>query len=471
MKIQFLGATDGEVTGSRNLLTFPSGLKILVDIGLMQGSEGKFEEVLKRNGREFEFDVTSIDYVVITHGHVDHNALLPLLIKRGFKGKVIATAPTGGFAAISLPDSAKIMASDILRANKVRPVNKLEALYSEDDAVNAVSQIQCYSYNTEIVLDDETTLELKCAGHMLGAAMPLFTYKEGNKVRRFLCTGDTSAKTEMHPFLKVADDIGDVDYILCESTYGDRVHVKVDPLEVLERSVRETCLENGKTLVIPVFAMQRSSEILWLLREIYMTDREFHRIPIFLDSPMAIKAQSVIDDNRDYWGEDWIERDNGLGNIFDFEVIQYIDNYKDSLALANGHPKIILSSSGMCNAGRILNHLESFLPSKGCKILFTGYQAEGTLGRRIVDQNQKSISVNRRQVTIRAEIEQMSFSSHADKNQLVEFIKTSQKGKLKKVFLNHGSLEACNSLQDELQGHLKNVEIITPQCGEEFNLK
>lgn len=471
VKVQFLGA-NSEVTGSRSLLTMPNGLKILVDFGMTQSNLGELEETLNWNGREFEFNVEEVSYLVVTHGHLDHIGLIPLLIKRGFKGKIIATVPTAEFCALSFLDSAKIMQSDCELANKRRPKNKLQPLYTKEDAELAVGYIQCYDYNTEIVLDNNTTLELKCAGHILGACMPKFTYQDGYKKKSILFTGDISGMSGIeHPFLKPTESLGEVNYLVMESTYGDRVRKRINPIEIITKSIQETCIDRRKTLVLPVFSLQRSSEILWLLREVYIENQHFFKIPIYLDTPMGIKAQKVMDDNREYWGQNWIDRDNLLKNLFDWDVIEYIEDYKDSQALANGFPKIILSSSGMCSGGRILSHIDSFLPSKGCKFLFSGFQVEGTLGWRILNTEHKTISVNRRPLTIRAEIEQFSFSSHADLNGLIEVAKSSKRGKLKQVFINHGSEDAMINLKSELEKHLNNVEITIPEYKEEFTLK
>lgn len=473
MKVQFLGANSGEVTGSRSLLTMPNGLKILIDFGMSQSNLGELEDTLKWNGREFEFNIDDVDYLILTHIHADHASLTPLLVKRGFKGKIIATAPTADFAKISFEDSAKIMKSDCEMANKRRSKNKLEPLYDKVDAVNSVSRIQCYDYNTKIVLDDRTSVELLCAGHILGAAMPKFTYQDEYNKKSILFTGDVSGMSGIeHPFLKPTDKLGEIDYLVIESTYGDRVRERVNPMEILTKSIQETCIDKNKTLVLPIFSLQRSSEIMWLLREVYIDNQHFNKIPIYLDTPMGIKAQKVMDDNRDeYWGQNWIDRDNSLKSLFDWDVIQYVEDYKESLALANGYPKIILSSSGMCSGGRILSHIESFLPSKGCKFLFSGHQVEGTLGHRIINTPHKSISVNRRPLTIRADVEQFSHSSHADLNGLVELTKTSKKDKLKQVFINHGSADAMVNLKGELERHLKNVKITIPEYKEEFILK
>lgn len=472
LEIKFLGAVEnaGEVTGSRTLLTLPDDMKIIVDFGMVQSNLGNLEETIKWNGRDFEFNVDEIDCVIITHNHADHSALLPLLIKRGYKGKVISTAPTADLCAISFADSAKIMASDCEWANKRRPKNKLYPLYDEHDAEVAAQSIRCYDFNTEIVLSKDTTLELLSAGHMLGACMPKITYGHGKKKESILFTGDTSAKNSSHPFLKVADDIGDVDYIVAESTYGNRVHDRVDPMEILKQAVRETCLEQGKTLLIPVFSIQRSSEILWFLREAYLEDTDLFKFPIYLDTPMGIKAQAVMDNNREYWGEKWLERDAQLTSLFDWESIQYIDEYKESQGLANGHPKVILSSGGMCQGGRILDHLTSFLPSRGCKILFCGYQAEHSLGRRLLEGETKSVAINRNQVIIRADIDRFNLSSHADVNELTDFLKTSKKGKLKKIMINHGDIDATEAMRKELKTHFKTVQIIKPKYNENIGL-
>lgn len=472
MEIQFLGANNGEVTGSRTLLTLPNGLKILVDFGMTQSNLGELKQTLDWNGREFEFDVNDIDYLIITHSHADHSNLVPLLIKRGFKGKIIATAPTAEFCAISFPDSAKIMQSDCEMANKRRPKNKLESLYDKEDAINAVDLIQCYDYNTDIVIDSSTKIELLCAGHILGACMPRITHiDKNNKKKVILFTGDISGKSGIeHPFLRPTEDLGEIDYLVMESTYGNKIRKRENVESIITDAIKETCIDNKKTLIFPVFSIQRSSEVLWMLREAYINNESFYKIPIYLDTPMGIKAQLVMENNREYWGENWLNRDNSLKSLFDWEVLQYVNDYKESLALANGHPKIILSSSGMCTGGRILSHIESFLPSKGCRFLFSGYQVEGTLGHKIINTQCKSISVNRRPLTIRADIDQFSFSSHADLNGLIEVAKSSKKGMLKRIFINHGDEDACDNLKTELERHLKNVEVTIPEYKDKYKI-
>lgn len=471
MKVEFLGSNRA-INGARTLLTMPNGLKILIDFGLAQSNLGKLGETMAWNGREFEFEVEDIDYLILTHGHIDHIGLVPLLYKRGFRGEVIATAPTAEFARVALPDSARIMEGECILANKRRPRNKLTPLYDEDEAKAVITEIKCYDYNTKIVLDNYTSVKLLKAGHMLGACMPKITYLKDYDKRTVVFTGDTSGQGGIqHPFLDEADDLGEVDYVICESTYGDRQHFKVDMAKQLADEVHDTCIQKGKTLLLPVFAMQRSSEILWYLREAYNDNPEFYKIPIYLDSPMAIEGQKVLDGNREYWGKEWIEEDNRLTSLFDWEVLNYIPNYQASLTLNNPHPKIILSSSGMCSGGRVLQHIENFLPHKDNKILFTGHQIEGLLGHRLLNSEQNSFSVNGNQVTRRADVGAIPYSSHADKFQLLELLKSSKKDSIKEIFLVHGDEEASLELQVLVRQHLKKAKVRVPRYSSMYKLR
>ena len=406
----------------------------------------------------------------MTHQNIDHIGLLPLLIHRGFKGKIITTAPVGEFAALALKDGYKIMISDIERINRNRPKNKLKSLYDEEDVDETINRIQCYNFDTPIVLSDICTLYLKEAGHLLGACMPLFEYQDGRHKRRVIFTGDISGKNNKKPFINSTADLGSVDHCIIESTYGDRQHSRQDAQQILEDAIRETCIEDKNVLIIPAFAMGRSSEILWLLREEYIKNKGFYKIPIFLDSPMSVKSQEIMNNNRDFWGKAWIERDEELGNLFEWDVIQYITDYKDSEANLNKFPKIVVSSSGMASNGRILSYLAYHLSDRKCTVLFSGYVAEGTLGRKILNAEHKTIAINRHRITMRAKVKQLNFSSHADMYGLLDVLKTSKRGKLKTIFLNHGSEEAKENLKAEIERHIKvNVEI--PKYKDEYILK
>lgn len=468
-KINFIGATDG-VTGSSTYIEV-NGLKILIDIGMKQGNIRETREIMSWNGRELEYDPHELDYVIITHAHIDHSGMLPLLFKRGFRGDVITTVPTAKFMEISLPDSAEIMASDCewyFRNMK----QLLTPPYTLSDVEESLKWVRCYDFDTEIILSKDVKLVLKKAGHMLGAAMPVIKYKNKRKWRSILFTGDTSGLTYQKPFLPRADELGNVDVVVCESTYGDRRHEKNNIHNILRDSIRETCINNHGTLVIPVFAMQRSSEILWVLREIFLEDQEFFHIPIYLDSPMACESQQVVDEERDFWGDKWIARDKVLTNLFEWENIQYIRDFRDSKMLNNNNPKVILSSSGMCSAGRVTNHLANFLPHKNNKVLLCGYAAEGTVSgelKQIADEltDRRVVSINGNRVDIRADIESVSFSSHADYNQLTELLKT---GSMKQIYLVHGEDNSKKVFQKHLKQHLRGVNVNIPKYNVEYPL-
>lgn len=474
IKLKFCGA-NGIVTGSCTHLEFPHGLQMVVDCGLVQDSAMEFEKVHELNMAKFNFDAKDVSVVVLTHGHLDHVAKLPLLIKQGFDGYVIATQPTAEFASINIPDSAYLNGEEVKRWNEKaekKKINKrLEPLYTEQEAKDCINYIRCYDFDKEIKIDEYVTVILKRAGHILGACSPLIIYKNGKKETRLLFTGDTSGKVKnIHPYVPVADDIGDVDYCQIESTYGDRKHEKNVPLDIIEQSIYETCVVHKKTLCIPSFSIQRSSEILWLIREAYNRHPEFVEIPIFLDSPMSCDAQGVMNRNREYWNDESLKRDEELGNLFEWEQVKYIYSPNASKALANGDRKVIISSSGMCNGGRIKHHLASFLPSKNCKILFCGYQGEKTLGKNILETKHQSITIDGKSVRINAKRDFFEFSSHADYCQLIEYLKTSKRGSIKKIFIVHGSNKASYNLKSEIEQQL-HINCEVPKNGDEIKIE
>jgi metallo-beta-lactamase family protein len=481
IKVEFLGANN-VVTGSCTLVTFPNDLKIIIDCGLLQDSSKKFEELQKLNSREFEFNVADISYVLLTHGHIDHVGRLPLLTRNDkFKGKILSTVPTAEFAAINLPDCAYLneeqckYASD--KKEKDKKVKsetnmKIEPLYTRPQALECVEHIQGYDFDKEIILQDGITITFLPAGHMLGASMILIKYKvDEYKYKTILFTGDISGKETKHPFVKICPDLGEINYIICESTYGDRIHVKNNPIEILTKSIEQTCIDKRKTLLIASFSIQRSSELLWLLRDIFLQQNgKFDKIPIYLDSPMACDSQKVMNENREFWNERDLKIDEELGSLFEWKQVIYTKDSKSSKALANGDVKIIISSGGMIQGGRIVKHIENFLPSKGCKLLLTGFQGMGTMGRRLLETREKSIKVEGKDCKLKAKIELMEFSSHADYNQIVELLKTTKKGKLKKIFINHGQTVSSEHLKKEIEKNLK-VETIIPKYLEEYTIK
>lgn len=466
MDMHFLGATE-YVGGSEILLKTESGLNILVDCGFIQ--HGNPEEMFRLNSKPFEYNAGDIDVVLVTHFHFDHVGKLGLLAKRGFNGKILCTKATADFMELNLRDSAKIMKEDTFRIKKVKPNSKIYPLYDDADVDTVISLTRGYDFDTEIQLSDTESVIFKRAGHVLGASIIHLSYIEKNKTKTVAFSGDTSCMRSK-PYLPISDELGNINTLILEATYGNKVHLKSDVQDELTKIIKETCLENDKPILFASFALQRSSDILWLLREVYIKNPEFHKIPIYLDSPMACKAQKLMDSNREFWGQQWLDRDEELGNIFEWEVINYIEGHKESESLNKKHKMIIISSSGMLNNGRVLMHLEDVLKQKGSRVVLSGYQAEGTLGRRLLDTQCKSISVNRRPVPIRATVQQINLSSHGDKNMLTEFVKTSKRGKLKTIYINHGDEDACRGLKEELDLHFKNIDVIIAKHNEKYKL-
>ncbi len=388
-----------------------------------------------------------------------------MLIKQGFKGNIIATQATAEFAGLNLPDAAYLNALEIERVNKKRPKNKLKPIYTMEEADSCIDLIRCYDYNREIKLSEKTSIELLRAGHMLGAAMVKITYRDGYNVKRILFTGDTSGKYNNHPYLTIADDIGKVDAIVTESTYGNRLHNRQNHIEKLKQCIQETCIDKKRTLLIAVFSLQRSTEILHWLRDVYLENPEFEKIPIYLDSPMSIDAQEVVRTNEEYWGKKWLTKEEKIGSLWDWDKVVYVVKAEKSKRLSSdGSPKILISSAGMLNGGRIQHHLQTFLPSKGCKLLLTGFVAEGTLGYKLLNSKQKTISICGKQVRINAKIDRIEgYSSHADKKELIELLNTCEKKKLKKIIVNHGNVECSKEFTKVLQSEFPNTEVIFPQ--------
>lgn len=471
MKIRVLGKQE-DLTGSMTLIEFPCGTKGLIDFGLTQFNNGGIASSMIYNGRKFDFDVDKISFVVITHAHADHLGLLPLLVKRGYKGKIIMTLPTADFASLTLYDTVKIFEGDTICYNKINKnkKSKLEPIFDKEDVARTLGMIQSYGFNQDIEISDTITVTLKKAGHMLGACMPLFKFKHKDKTKKILFTGDTSGLTSRKPFLPPADDFGDIDYLVVESTYGNRVQEKVDAKEQLQSSIYKTCVKNKGTLLIPVFSMQRSSELMWLLRDVYFDNPVFFDIPVYLDSPLAISSQNVMEKNKDFWGEKWIVEDMKFGgSIFDWKQIENVVDYRQSMALGNdGKPKIILSSSGMCEGGRITRHLETFCPRKENEIFFTGYQVNGTVGHGIQNCTKETFGLNGERIALRATVSNIPFSGHADMNQLTSLIQTSKKGKLKQIFIIHGDMEAKEYFKTHLNKHIKGAKITVPKRNKEY---
>lgn len=460
MKLTILGAAK-QVSGSMSLFETDS-LKILIDCGLVQTNNTQKD--MLENIKPFNFNPSEIDYVIITHAHIDHCGLIPYLVKCGYTGPILCTEPTMNICAIALKDCAHIWEKELERAKKINKNGKdkiklFNPIYTTDEAEYAMENFRGYGFNNKIVLDDKVSLTFRKAGHILGAASLEFDVQQEYKVKKVVFSGDISGKNDFHPFIEPVEYIDKADYLICESTYGDKKHIKTNVEEVFTNVITETCLKNHRTTLIASFSVQRLQEILWYLYKVYEEHPEFKNIPIYVDTPMGERvSKDVFARSFDFYNDEAKELINNGKNIFSWDQVSYVKEYTDSLALATGEPKIIISSAGMMQAGRITNHIESFLPSKNCTSILTGFCAIGTFGRKLLDviaskdfeqgkteiENPLGKSLKIKSNVIKID----GLSGHADSNDLIKYI-THIKG-LKQVILNHGEIDSLNILQGKL---------------------
>ncbi|MDO4393135.1 MAG: MBL fold metallo-hydrolase [Bacillota bacterium] len=440
MKIQFCGASDG-VTGSCHLIKTEKH-QILLDCGQFQG--GKAEEL--KNFEDFPFDPAEIDCMILSHAHIDHCGRIPLLINRGFKGEIYCTDATADLLEVMLKDSGYIHEKEAEWKNKKnqragKPL--VEPLYTFNDAVDALKFVKPVLYDQLIDLNDEMKIVFNDAGHILGSAITEIWVAEGDEVSKIVFTGDLGVMER--PILRNPVKIKKADYVIMETTYGNRLHPS-NSLNVKELMdiIRKTA-KRGGTTVIPSFAVGRTQELIYELNRVYESDNEYRKdfedLMVYVDSPMATTATEVFKRNAQVFDEETKEYITNGDNPLDFKNLQFTRSSQESMMLnANNKPKIIISASGMCEAGRIRHHLKHNLWDPRNSIIFVGYQAEGTLGRLLVE-GAKEITLFNEKIECRAEIHNLEgFSGHADRDGLIDWLKYMQK-EPKQIFLVHGEMD------------------------------
>ncbi len=454
--IQFLGAA-GTVTGSRFLLSH-GDTRVLVDCGLFQG----LKELRLKNWAPLAVDPASIDAVVLSHAHLDHCGYLPRLVKDGFAGKVFATHYTAKLAEVILRDSARIQVEDAAYAAKKKfsKHNPPMALYNEQDAANAIASFAPQEFGARVQVAEQTFVTFRPSGHILGAA----TLEVEFFGKRLMFTGDLGRK--QHPLLVSMGSIppGHYDAVVTESTYGDREHVA--QTTNFEDAINQT-VQRGGSVLIPAFAVDRTEVILVRLREL-MEQGVIPRVPIYADSPMALKAlsfyRSAIDEGSAEIREDirttWKGRDP-----FDPGTLVELESVDQSKSINNPvTPCIIISASGMGTGGRVVHHLRQMLPQPKHTVIMVGYQAIGTRGRSLVDGAQ-TVKMHGEIVEVRARIEQIgSFSVHADADELLEWLGAATEAP-GQVFVVHGEAGAADALSDRIQAQL-GWQSMTPRDGQ-----
>ena len=459
MRLEFLGAAR-TVTGSCFLLE-TEDCKFLVDCGLFQGAR----RIRELNYEEFPFAPAEIEFVLLTHAHVDHCGLLPKLTAGGFTGKIYATKATCELVSIMLPDSAHIQESDaeiLSRKGRRRGEEPLVPVYTVEDAYEAVKHLSPVSYNEPFDALPNVSVEYQEAGHILGSATLTVNVSEGEKTTRLVFSGDLGQPDQ--PIIRNPAYVDGADFLVVESTYGDSAHQFYDRETALLEAVNDT-MDRGGNLVIPAFAVGRTQTLLYYFYRLYRAGRLDADIPIILDSPLAIAATRVFMENVKDFDDDAIAMLEE-GKIPKFPQLRICATAAESRSLNSDESSaVIISASGMADAGRVLHHLKHNLWRPESTVLFVGYQAEGSLGRRLTD-GIKRVRIMGEEVVVKAKIQTLDgFSAHADANQIIEWTSHITKPQPAKVFIVHGETLPAESLKDLMDKKLS-LEAYIPFRGD-----
>jgi metallo-beta-lactamase family protein len=472
MKVQFWGAAQ-TVTGSSHLIHYRDK-KILLDCGLFQGKR----KLAFEQNRNFPFEASEVDAVLLSHAHIDHSGKLPSLIRRGYKGSIFATSASRDLAAFMLLDSAKIQMYDVKYVNKKRKKKKqkpFEALYETHHAVETLKRFRSIEYESTFSPVEGVECRFHVAGHMLGASLVELNFEpetEGDKPVRLLFSGDVG-RPDM-PILRSPATVDGVDYLIMEATYGNRVHPEGgDAKKTLKEITHETYNDGGK-LIIPAFSVGRTQEIVYRMNQL-AEEGELPPMKVFVDSPLAVNATDVFRNHVECFDDEMVnailEEDDE--DPLAFRDLHYIRKTEHSKALNTlEEPCVIISASGMCEGGRILHHLKNNIEKPSTRILFAGYQAPHTLGRILLDGSLEQVKIYGEEYTVRAQIAKLQGSSgHADQQELLDWAKViHDQGDLKNIALVHCELDAATEFKDKLDKR-KLGPVMIPAPGDEMEMK
>ena len=464
MKIQFYGAAQ-RVTGSKHLVTTQKGTKILLDCGLFQGI-GTTELNL-----HFGFDPQELDFLILSHAHIDHTGLVPRLVRKGFKGTIYATPATKDLCEIMLMDSAYIQEKDLERINKRRIKRKeepFELLYNAEDVTNALAMFKTVDYETPFVIEEGVTAKYFDTGHLLGSVGIYLTLEEEDSTKTLFFTGDIGRPNDK--ILRSPQPFPQADFIICESTYGNKLHEpELDVKAHLLRIVQETCVTKQGKLLIPAFAVDRTQELIYALDQL-SHDGFLPKIPVYIDSPLSVKATMAMRKNEECFNPEILAYIKHDGDAFDFENLHYISEVTESKALnESSEPCIIISSSGMAEAGRIKHHIKNNILKPSTTILLVGYCSPGSLGAEL-KSGAKEVRIFGETFAVKATIEVMdSFSGHADYSEIIQYLACQDASKVKKVFLVHGEIDTQTAFKSRLNA-VGFKDIFIPAQGEGFDL-
>lgn len=465
MKIQFHGAAQ-RVTGSKHLLITEKGTKILLDCGLFQGLN------TQDMNQKFGFEPSEIDYVILSHAHIDHTGLLPRLVAKGFQGPIFCTSATKDLATLLLGDSARIQENDLARINKRREKRGetlLENLYTEDDVAQTIAQMQAVNFREEVSICEEVSAYFTDTGHILGSAAISLTIKEGEKSIHVFFSGDIGRPHDK--ILKSPEPFPQADYIICESTYGSRLHEpEADVKSSLLKIVKRVCVEQKGKLIIPAFSIDRTQELVYALDQLE-TEGHLPKIKVYVDSPLSVSATMVMKNHPECFNPEILAYlEKGDGDAFGFPNLHYISSVEESKKLNDSpEPCIIISASGMAEAGRIKHHIANHINDVRCCILLVGYTSPDSLGGQL-KSGAKQVHIFGENHDVRAEVLVMdSFSAHADYQEIISYLSCQNKEEVKTIFLVHGELDTQEIFKGKLEKEgYKHIEI--PQMHQEIEL-
>lgn len=466
MHIQFLGAA-GMVTGSKYLLQTHDGLNILLDCGLFQGG-GEDYHTLNRN---FGFEPSQIHHLILSHAHIDHAGLIPKLVADGFKGKIWCTAGTQSLCELMLFDSAYIQENDLKYVNirrKRRGEPELEPLYTPADVELSLSLFHTLPYRKPHFLNKNLSFQFFNSGHILGSAGVFISWSEYDDQKTLFFTGDIGRKKDL--ILPSPEAFPQADYIICESTYGDRLHeAEIEVKPHLLKIVKETCLLQKGKLIIPAFSVDRTQELIYLLDQLEH-EGLLPPIKVFVDSPLSIRATQVMKRHEALFNPEILQYIKKDGDAFDFPNLRYVKDVAESKKINDlKEPCIIISASGMAEAGRVKHHIANNIESAKNTVLIVGYATPNSLAGAL-RRGDREVKIFGEEKVVNARIEMMDvFSAHADYEELLDYLSCQNKGLVRKLFLVHGDEQARESFKNKLMiaGFL-NIEL--PELTDEYKL-
>ena len=447
MKIAFHGAAR-TVTGSKHLITLKNGKKILLDCGMFQGMGHETAEL----NSNFGFEASQVSYVILSHAHIDHSGLLPKLIKEGYNGKVYATPATKDLASVLMEDSAGIQESDVKFENKKRSLlglPYLKPLYTTEDALIAAERFETVDYDTWHNIDEQISFCYTDAGHIIGSAAVHLRIKENDKTVTLTFSGDVGRYRDI--ILKSPAEFPQADYIIIESTYGNSLHDEHrQSSDVLLKWIEDTCLKKKGKLIIPAFSVGRTQEILYALNQLELENR-LPALEYFVDSPLSTKATQIIKSYPNYFNARIQKILLSDSDPFEFKGLKFVKTVDESKMLNYyKNPCVIISASGMAEAGRVKHHISNNIENSRNTILLTGYCEPNSLGGRLM-KRPKEVTIFGQHHEVNAEIAEMrSMSAHGDYDDLCQFLACQDAKKVKKLFIVHGEYEVQQDFKQKL---------------------